>query len=188
MVVMRVLALDQAAHTGYGVLDRDEATGFLTPLAFGTWDFEVRAKKGAPKKKRTSGISAVTLHNLFGSLALTIDRFRVDCLVVEDLYPGASMQTLIALVEIRGVAKLIAKIKNVPYFCYAPQVARANFGLSRGEEGKAQAAVYVQEKFKSIDLSGQPLDTTDALLLALYHLDCTVRADDDSGVDIFDVD
>ena len=107
------------------------------------------------------------LRRLYGGVAQVCDLYHPDCAVLEDPFVGRNSKTAIILGMARGGILSSLANKGVPAYSYTPSAAkRAAFG--NGKAAKEQVA-YLLAGELGISADNIPLDSTDALALAICH-------------------
>lgn len=107
------------------------------------------------------------LRRLYGGVAELVSLYNPDCAVLEDPFVGRNSKTAIILGMARG--GIVASLANraIPAYSYTPGAAkRAAFG--NGHAAKEQVACLLAGEL-GISVSNIPLDSTDALALAICH-------------------
>ena len=151
---MRVLGIDPGlAIVGWGVLDYERNR--FTPVAFGS----LQTPANTPTEQR--------LAILFEDMNGLLEKYRPDCMSVEELFFNNNITTGIRVAEARGVLLLSASRANVPIFEYTPsQVKQAVVGYGKAEKRQVIAMVTTILKLSA---PPKPDDTADALALAICH-------------------
>jgi crossover junction endodeoxyribonuclease RuvC len=151
---LRVLGIDPGIHiTGYGVIEKQKSG--LKYVMHG----EIRMAKGLPLSSRLSMI--------YDNLLEVIDQSSPDAIVVEDVFYGKNIKSLIRQGETRGVVILAGSHKRIPVYEYTPlEVKKAVVGYGRAE--KSQIQNMVKAILHLSDLP--PADAADALALAICHI------------------
>lgn len=151
---MVIFGIDPAIRTtGYGILK-------ITDRSFEIIDCGVISNSA--KMPHTE-----CLRRLYGGVAELVDLYHPDCAVLEDPFVGRNSKTAIILGMARG--GILASLANnaIPAFSYTPSAAkRAAFG--NGHATKEQVA-YLLAAELNIAIEDIPLDSTDALALAICH-------------------
>lgn len=96
-----------------------------------------------------------------------IDNYAPDCMAIESPFMGKNAQVIFKLGRAQGVALAVAFEKNLEIQEYAPRKAKIAV-CGNGAASKEQVSLMVQ-KTLGIKLDSFPLDSTDALALALCH-------------------
>jgi crossover junction endodeoxyribonuclease RuvC len=151
---LRVLGIDPGIHiTGYGVIEKQKSG--LKYVMHG----EIRMAKGLPLSSRLSMI--------YDNLLEVIDQSSPDAIVVEDVFYGKNIKSLIRQGETRGVVILAGSHKRIPVYEYTPlEVKKAVVGYGRAE--KSQIQNMVKAILQLSDLP--PIDAADALAIAICHI------------------
>lgn len=107
------------------------------------------------------------LRRLYGGVMQICELYKPDCAVLEDPFVGRNSKTAIILGMARG--GIVASLANnaIPAYSYTPSAAkRAAFG--NGHAAKEQVACLLAGEL-GISIDDIPLDSTDALALAVCH-------------------
>ena len=107
------------------------------------------------------------LRRLYGGVSQICELYKPDCAVLEDPFVGRNSKTAIILGMARG--GIVASLANngIPAYSYTPSAAkRAAFG--NGHAAKEQVACLLAGEL-GISIDNIPLDSTDALALAICH-------------------
>ena len=161
---MVILGIDPAIRTtGYGVISADPAAGgSMTILDCGV----IRNKPAMPHTE--------CLRRLHGGISELISLYHPDCAVLEDPFVGRNAKTAIILGMARGGILTALAGKNVPAYAYNPSVAKRAAAGSGGAD-KERIAFLLAAEF-GISVERIPLDSTDALALAMCHAARTLRS------------
>jgi crossover junction endodeoxyribonuclease RuvC len=155
--VTRVLGLDPGSvRTGWGVVEWDG------PRARGVAAGVIRVPEGLPIAERLQRIHAGVVE----VLAL----HKPDAVAVEDIFFARYAQAALILGHARGVAVLAAAQANLSVAAYPPALVKRSL-LGSGRADKQQVAQLVGAVLGLHDLPS--LDATDALAIALTHLNAT---------------
>jgi crossover junction endodeoxyribonuclease RuvC len=150
----RVLGIDPGSHvTGYGVVVK--ARSGLSHFIHG----EIRPAKGA----------ALTscLQTIYEGIHEVIQQSAPDALVIEDIFYGKNVRSLIRQGHVRGVAILAGKQRGIPVYEYSPlEIKKAIVGYGRAE--KAQVQTMAKAILNLPELP--PPDAADALAVAICHI------------------
>ena len=149
------LGIDPAIRTtGYGVI-RCNAPGKFEILDCGVI-------ANAAKLPHTE-----CLRRLAGGVRELVETFHPDCASIEEPFMGRNASTAIILGMARGGILTALAEKAVPTYAYSPRTAkRSAFGS--GSATKEQVAVLIAAEL-GIRIEQIPLDSTDALALAVCH-------------------
>lgn len=151
-MAVRVLGVDPGlSRCGYGVIDHG-----CGPTLVSCGTVETRGDDVARR-----------LAELAGRLREVLRATRPDVVAVERLFFNANVRTALQVGQASGVALLVAAEAGVEVFSYTPsQVKRAVTG--NGAAPKEQVAYMVCALLKLV-AAPRPVDTTDALAVALCH-------------------
>jgi crossover junction endodeoxyribonuclease RuvC len=153
-VTVRVLGIDPGSQvTGYGVVEK--AGRGLRHIVHG----EIRPGKGATL--------TACLQSIYVDLTEVIDLSVPDALVIENIFYGRNVRSLIKQGHCRGVAILAGKQRGIAVYEYAPlEIKKAIVGYGRAE--KAQVQMMVKAILNLPELP--PPDAADALAVAICHI------------------
>ena len=153
---MIVFGLDPAIRTtGYGVVRADG------PSRYEIIDCGViENKKNLPHSE--------CLRRLYGGVNELIDLYSPDCAAMEEPFVGRNSKTAIILGMARGGIIAALAVRGIPTFSYMPSVAK-RAAVGNGGAAKEQVAYLLAAELR-IDVSRIPLDSTDALSLAICHV------------------
>jgi len=146
---MRVLGVDPGSRaTGYGIIEGQEV------LSWGV----IRPEKG-PLPQR--------LLSIFRTLQEIIVTFAPQEVALEEVLPEAYPHAALKLGQAQGAAILAAAQAGLPVFLYHPlEVKKALTGY--GNASKEQTSYMVRQMLGLKE--PLPLDASDALSVALFHL------------------
>ena len=151
---MRVLGIDPGlTRCGLGVVDGNGQ--ILTMVEVGM----IRTTVDAPLEIR--------LLELESQILEWIDRVRPDVIAVERVFSQLNVRTAMATGQAAGVALLLAAKAGIPVVMHTPSEVKAAVTGS-GRADKKQVAMMVQ-KLLRLEAIPKPVDTTDALALAICH-------------------
>jgi crossover junction endodeoxyribonuclease RuvC len=100
-------------------------------------------------------------------LILWIKEFKPDVIAVERVFSQLNIRTAMSTGQAAGVALLIAARSGIPVAMHTPTEVKAAVTGS-GRADKKQVALMVQ-KLLSLKEIPKPVDSTDALALAICH-------------------
>ena len=159
---MILLGIDPAIRTtGYGVIEAGAGGRFSV--------IDCGVIANSPKLPHSECVRR--LH--FGICEL-VKSFHPDCAVLEEPFVGRNAGTAIILGMARGAILAALSINSIPAFAYAPTVAK-RAAVGRGSATKEQIAVMISAEL-GIEIEQIPLDSTDALALAMCHAARTLRS------------
>lgn len=149
---MVILGIDPGyAIVGYGVIE------------YKSGNFRVLDYGAITTPAHTSPESR--LATIFSDINTLIDRYKPDCMAIEELFFNSNQKTAILVAEARGVILLAAYRKAVLIHEYTPlQVKQAVVGYGRAEKKQVQAMITTILGLKKVP---KPDDTADALALAI---------------------
>jgi crossover junction endodeoxyribonuclease RuvC len=150
----RVLGIDPGSHvTGYGVVEN--ARGGLYHVMHG----EIRPGRGATL--------TACLQTIYDDLCEVIRRSEPDALVIEDIFYGKNVRSLIRQGHCRGVAILAGKQRGIAVYEYSPlEIKKAVVGYGRAEKVQVQQMAKAILKLPELP----PPDAADALAVAICHI------------------
>lgn len=152
---MRVLGVDPGlTRCGIGVIE-GTARNSLSMVDVGV----IRTNADAPIDQR--------LLQLEAELTEWIKKSKPDVIAIERVFSQLNVRTAMATGQAAGVALLIAARSGIPVAMHTPSEVKAAVTGS-GRADKKQVATMVKKllKLKTIP---QPVDSTDALALAICH-------------------
>ena len=100
-------------------------------------------------------------------IALWIARFKPDVVAIERVFSQLNVRTAMATGQAAGVAILLAAKSGIPIAHHTPSEVKAAVSGS-GRADKKQVATMVV-RILGLDSPPKPVDTTDALALAICH-------------------
>lgn len=109
----------------------------------------------------------VRLNTIYDSLIKIIDKYKPDCMALEELFFQNNQKTAINVAQARGVTVLAGYQKIGKLYEYTPlQIKQALTGQGRAEKKQVQFMVKAILGLKEIP---KPDDAADALAAALTH-------------------
>ena len=150
---MRILGIDPGSHvTGYGVIERKG--NYLRHVIYG----EIKSKKDS--------LFSAMLISIYQQLSDVISQTTPQAIVLENIFYGKNVRSLIKQAQVRGVAIFAGADNDLSVFEYSPlEVKKAVVGYGRAE--KRQVQVMVKAILKLPELP--PADAADALATAICH-------------------
>jgi len=159
---MILLGIDPAIRTtGYGVIEAGAGGRFSV--------IDCGVIANSPKLPHSECV-----RRLHMGICELVKSFHPDCAVLEEPFVGKNAGTAIILGMARGAILAALSINGVPAFAYAPTVAK-RAAVGRGSATKEQIAVMISAEL-GIEIEQIPLDSTDALALAMCHAARTLRS------------
>ena len=108
------------------------------------------------------------LHYLHTELLALMETFPPDEVAVEDPFVSINARTAMAVGQAQGLALMAAAARSVPVSRYSPlQVKLAVSGHGGATKEQVQQAIRMQV---DLDVAAMPEDASDALAVALCHL------------------
>ena len=107
------------------------------------------------------------LHKYFKSLSKLIKREKPDQIVIESIFRGPNIQTLIKIAEIRGVYLLLSQMEGLPIREFSPREIKQSVTGS-GASSKEQVR-YMVKKILGIK-EEIPFDVSDAFGAIICYL------------------
>lgn len=158
---MIVLGIDPAIRTtGYGVIELRSASDFSI--------VDCGIIRNSQKMLHTE-----CLKRLAGGIRELVTNFKPDVVSIEDPFVGKNPGTAIILGMARGAILAVLAELTVPVYAYSPRRAKRAV-VGNGGASKDQVAAMMAAEF-GINLTDIPLDSTDALALAICHGQLAVR-------------
>lgn len=150
-----VIGIDPGSQrTGWGIVR--ENSGILSLVDCGI----IRTQADATFSAR--------LARIYHDLSAVLDRFHPEEAAIEDVFVAKNSRTALKLGQARGVAVACCAAKNIAIHDYEPSVVKkALVGTGRAE--KEQVAYMVGTFLRTRTITW-PLDTSDALGIAICHL------------------
>jgi len=107
------------------------------------------------------------LKHIHTALAALLDRYRPDCVAVENIFHARNVRSALKLGHARGIALLAASEAGLPVVEYTPaEIKRAVVGNGRAEKQQVQQMVKLLLKLVKVPT---PHDAADALAVAICH-------------------
>lgn len=152
---MRVLGIDPGfALVGFGVVEEKENK--VEALDYGV----ISTDKNESFSLR--------LNIIFEGIMSLIEKYKPDCIAIEELFFFKNQKTVIPVAEARGVIVLAGKLKNIKMFEYTPlQIKQALTGVGRAEKKQIQ---FMVASILGLEKAPKPDDAADAVAVALTHL------------------
>jgi len=156
---MRVFGIDCGTEvTGFGVVDSGDRTAQpqLACCAMGA----IRLAKAHALSDR--------LDQVFRELTAELERWRPDCVAIEEVFYSVNAKSALKLGQVRGVALLAAARQSIPVAEYAPLKIKSSvvgYGLAQKEQVQFMVARLLE-----LPELPQPADAADALAVAICHI------------------
>ena len=153
---MKILGIDPGLNvTGYGLVEEKGSRIRLIEAGI------VRTSAAKPIQDR--------LRKIYDSLSEVIEEYRPEAVIIEKIYSHYKHPvTAILMGHARGTICLLCGKYNIPLVSY-PSTQLKKSIAGKGRATKKQVAGMVQA-FLSLKKPPQPEDVTDALALAISHV------------------
>lgn len=154
IIFMIILGIDPGyAIVGFGVIEK-------TRFGVNVIDYGVIT---TPKEDTMP----VRLATIYDSLCSIIDKYKPDCMAIEELFFQNNQKTAINVAQARGVTLLAGMEKIGKLYEYTPlQIKSALTGTGRAEKKQVQ---YMVKAILGLSSIPKPDDAADALAAALTH-------------------
>lgn len=151
---MIILGIDPGlAIVGYGVINTQK--GNSTVIDYGVIN--------TPKEDSVP----VRLEKIYNGMISLVEKFKPDCISIEELFFNTNTTTGINVAQARGVILLVCQQKGLKMFEYTPlQIKQALTGYGKAEKKQIQFMVARLLQLKSVP---KPDDAADGLAVALTH-------------------
>jgi crossover junction endodeoxyribonuclease RuvC len=151
---MLILGVDTAIRcTGYGLVEF--RAGNFKVLDCGI----IRNKASAPHSE--------CLRRIGGGIREIVEKFKPDVAAIESAFYSKNVKTSMILSYARGAIMFVLAEKKIPIFAYAPRKAKMAVCGSGASSKKMVASMMAS--LLGMDLKEIPLDSTDALAIAICH-------------------
>ena len=152
---MLILGIDPGiVKTGYGLINLNSNVPTLI-------DYGIIAPNVKDK------ISSRLL-SIYSDIEELINTFKPNIFSIEDVFYAKNFRSAMLLGQARAVAILCAEKYSVPIFEYSAKKVKQSV-TGNGNSSKIQVQYMVQKMLKIKDIS-MPVDSSDALAIALCHL------------------
>jgi crossover junction endodeoxyribonuclease RuvC len=154
--VTRVLGVDPGlTRCGVGVIE-GEIGSPISLLGVGV----IRTSPETPLEQR--------LLQLEEQLTTWVEQYRPDVIAVERVFAQLNVRTVMGTGQASGIALLVAARAGIRVALHTPSEVKAAV-TGTGRANKAQVAEMVR-RLLHLDVIPKPVDSTDALALAICHL------------------
>ncbi|OGV32029.1 MAG: crossover junction endodeoxyribonuclease RuvC [Lentisphaerae bacterium GWF2_45_14] len=158
---MIIMGIDTAIRcTGYGVIDV-QSVNKMSILDCGV----IKNTQSMPHSE--------CLRRLSCGIRQLAETFKPDVVSIEDAFSGRNVKTAMILSLARGAAIAALAEKHIPVYAYSPKTAK-KAAVGFGGASKEQVASMAAALF-NINITDIPLDSTDALALAICHANAASR-------------
>ena len=151
---MIILGIDPGlAIVGYGVIEAQK--GAFRPIDCGVIN--------TPK----SDTVPIRLNKIYDGMLSLIEKYKPDCIAIEELFFNTNITTGINVAQARGVVLLACQQKGLKMYEYTPlQIKQALTGYGKAETKQIQFMVTRLLNLKAVP---KPDDAADGLAVALTH-------------------
>ena len=152
---MIILGIDPGlTNTGYGIISIKNNEPILIDYGIIT-----------PNKKEST---STRLFTIFSDVLELIESYNPNIFSIEDVFYSKNFKSALMLGHARGAAILAAAKYNIPVFEYSAKKVKQSI-TGNGNADKTQVQYMVMKIFK-LNTLPKPLDASDALGIALCHL------------------
>ena len=153
-VMMKILGIDPGyAIVGFGLIEK--IGNNIKVIDYGV--ITTPKEDNMPKR----------LNDIYDSLCALIDKYKPDCIALEELFFQNNQKTAIAVAQARGVIELAGIKKIGKLYEYTPlQIKQALTGVGRAEKKQVQ---YMVKAILGLASIPKPDDAADALAVAITH-------------------
>ena len=153
--IQRIIGVDPGLNTtGFGIID--EKKGQISLIAYGT--IKPPNKESLPNR----------LEYLNSHMKELLKKFDPITMAIEDTFHSINVKSALLLGQAKGVLLLAAASMGIPSASYAPRKVKQSI-TGNGAADKKQLQYMVQQILK-MDKPPSPLDVSDALAIALSHV------------------
>ena len=153
--IQRIIGVDPGLNTtGFGILDQKKSQ--IRLIAYGT--IKPPNKESLPNR----------LEYLNNHMEELIKKFNPIVMAIEDTFHSINVKSALLLGQARGVLLLAAASMGIPSVSYAPRKVKLSV-TGNGAADKKQLQ-YMVQKILKMDKPPSPLDASDALAIALCHI------------------
>lgn len=158
---MIILGVDTAIRcTGYGVIEITQVDS-------------VKVIDCGVIKNPKKALHSECLRRIAGGIRELVTTYSPDAAVLEGAFFQKNIRTAMVLSLARGTVISVLSENNIPAFEYAPRKAKQAV-VGSGMASKAQVATMISA-ITGLAIDSMPLDSTDALALAICHGQNAVR-------------
>lgn len=114
------------------------------------------------------------LEDIYDSVDTIINRHRIDCVAIEELFFNTNVKTAVDVCQARGVILLASRKNMKDVYEYTPlQIKQSVVGYGRAEK---QQVMYMTKLLLKLKETPKPDDTADALAVAICHGNFSMHA------------
>ncbi len=153
---MRIIGIDPGSRvTGWGIIE-ETPTG-LRLIDYGA--IVTQSKQDTPFSQR--------LAHIYNELQLVVSYHKPHEAGIEEVFASKNIKSALKLGQARGAAVAACAMHNVAVFDYTPTLVKKSLvGVGRAEKEQVAYMVRILLNTKA----NFPLDTSDALAIAICHL------------------
>ena len=108
------------------------------------------------------------LRTIYNDVSVIIDKFNPNILSIEEVFFGKNVKSALLLGHARGASMVCAANNGMPVFEYSARKVKQSI-TGNGAAHKSQVQYMISKEF-NINNDNFPLDASDALAIALCHL------------------
>ena len=116
---------------------------------------------------RTDNLS-LRLNTIYKDLSYIIDKYKPSIMAIEEVFYGKNVKSALLLGHARGASMVCAANNGMPVFEYSARKVKQSI-TGNGAAHKSQVQYMISKEF-NINNDNFPLDASDALAIALCHL------------------
>ena len=166
---MIILGIDTAIRcTGYGVIDL-QRNGEIKILDCGV----IKNKPKVPHSE--------CLRRLYGGISELCNSFNPEVAALESAFYHKNVKTAMILSYARGSVMTALVNNGIPAYAYAPKKAKQAV-VGTGNASKEQVASIIASMTR-LNIEKIPLDSTDALAIAICHGHIAIRSNAEDLLD-----
>lgn len=167
---MIILGIDPAIRcTGYGIINIqtwNDSPRFAGEAGVSTLDCGII-------KNNASAPYSECLRRIAGGIRELVNKYHPDVASIEEPFFQKNVKTAMILSYARGAIMTVLAESGIPAYAYAPRKAKMAV-CGSGKSSKIQVATMISS-ILGLKLDEIPLDSTDALALALCHGQLALR-------------
>lgn len=109
----------------------------------------------------------IRLTKIYDGMISLIEKYKPDCIAIEELFFNTNITTGINVAQARGVILLACTQKNLKMYEYTPlQIKQALTGYGKAEKKQIQ---FMVTRLLNLKATPKPDDAADGLAVALTH-------------------
>jgi len=152
---VKIFGIDPGSdRTGYGCIESSGSRHRLVACGI----LSAPARSTFPEK-------LLVIHR---GLKALLERYRPECVAIENIFYAKNVRSALKLGHARGVALLAASEAAIPVVEYSPaEIKRSVVGYGRAEKAQVQTMMKL---LLGLDVAPSPHDVADALAVAICHV------------------